>query len=71
MPCLRLRLISLKAGSDVRSVEALLRSVPGVYGAFAHAHELYIELDFEDDEVSVAELMAVLHDAGHAVRMCG
>lgn len=54
-----------------RTVEELLTRRPGVYCAVANHGEACVEVDFEDDEESLDQLVALLRDAGFEARLGG
>ncbi len=71
MPCLRLHVPTLRAGDAARALERTLCAARGVYGAFAHDAERFVEIDFEDDEVTATELIGLIREAGYEARLAG
>jgi copper chaperone CopZ len=57
-------------GCGDRIVDAL-RSVPGVFAAVASPHAGCVEVDFEDDEVSVERLVEAIAHAGYRAELTG
>jgi hypothetical protein len=71
MPCLRLNVPTLMGGTQGPALEAILRAEHGVYAAFVHCGEKVVEIDFEDDEITIAHLLDVVRDAGYEARIAG
>lgn len=71
MPCLRLHVPTLVPGDAASALERRLSGERGIYGVFAHAHERYIEIDFEDDEITVTRIVELIAEAGHRARLAG
>jgi hypothetical protein len=71
MPCLRLNVPTLVGGAQGPALEARLRAEKGVYAAFVHCGEKFVEIDFEDDEVTIARLLDVVRHAGYEARVAG
>ncbi len=71
MPCLRMHVPTLVAGDPADALERHLRGQAGIYGVFAHAQERYVEIDFEDDEITVARIVELFAEVGHRARLAG
>lgn len=71
MPCLRLYIPTLQEAPDGRRVSSALCREPGVYSAIANCGEKIVEIDFEDDEVTVGRLVGIVRDLGHVVQLAG
>jgi hypothetical protein len=71
MPCLRLYVPTLREAPDGKRISSVLCREPGVYSAIANCGEKVVEIDFEDDEVTVGRLVELVRDLGHDVRLAG
>lgn len=71
MPCLRLHVPTLTAGDPARDLERRLVAVRGIYGAFANCQEKIVEIDFEDDEITLTRILEMLVEAGHRGKLAG
>jgi hypothetical protein len=56
MPCLRLNVPTIGAAPDGDRIRGALLREPGVYEAQANCREKLVEIDFEDDEVTLERL---------------
>jgi copper chaperone CopZ len=64
MPTLRLFVRNLTERADEPRLEQTIRSLKGVYAAVANAEGHCVEIDFEDDDVSIHQLIATIATAG-------
>lgn len=69
MPTAKFHVSGLQCAADERRVEDALRAVEGVFGAVADRH--CVEIDYEDDETSLARLLAVIRAQGFEPRLAG
>jgi hypothetical protein len=59
---------------DAPDGERIMRALelePGVYSAIANCGEKCVEVDFEDDEVTVVRLMSIVRSLGHEPQLAG
>ena len=56
---------------EVENVEAVLRSLPGVFGVVVSPTEGCAEIDFEDDEVDYERIVERVREAGFEARLSG
>lgn len=71
MPCLRLHVPTLAPGDAADTLERRLGAQHGIYGVFAHPQERFVEIDFEDDEITIARIVELFREAGHSARLAG
>jgi copper chaperone CopZ len=71
MPTLKLRVTRLCGGADEERVRRALHAESGVFGAVVCAAESCAEVDFEDDEVSADEILAVVRRLGFDAELAG
>ena len=64
MPTLRLYVRNLTERADERRLEQTVRALKGVYAAVASSTGHCVEIDFEDDDVSIHQLIDALAAAG-------
>lgn len=57
--------------ADTDRVEALLRSMPGVFGVVVSAAAGCAEVDIEDDELDIDDVLERLRAAGFPSRLSG
>lgn len=69
MPTLRLYVRNLTERADERRLEQTLRNLKGVYAAVASSEGHCVEIDFEDDDVSIHELIAAIGTLGFDARL--
>lgn len=69
MPSLRLYLSDLRGLEDERRLERTYTHSDGVYGAVARRGDGCIDIDFEDDEITPAQLIEIARDAGFRARL--
>jgi copper chaperone CopZ len=71
MPTAKMRLDGVHNADDEAAVEDAVRRLGGVYGAVASCRDSCMEVDFEDDEVSVDEIARAARDAGFDATLAG
>jgi hypothetical protein len=71
MPTARFMVTGLADDDAAHRLENGLLSLDGVHGAVASVSEACVEVDFEDDRVSVAEMLAAADRAGVSARLAG
>lgn len=71
MPCLRLHVPTLVPGDAAAALERHLCAQHGIYGVLAHPQERFMEIDFEDDEITVSRIVELLAEAGHRAKLAG
>ena len=64
MPTLKLYVSNLRMRNEVQQIEHAVLSLNGVYGVVAHHEGHCLEVDFEDDDVSVPQIVAAIAAAG-------
>jgi hypothetical protein len=64
MPTLRLCVTNFTERAHERLLEQTLRALPGVYCAVANCAGRCIEIDFEDDDVSIHQIVTALAAIG-------
>jgi copper chaperone CopZ len=57
--------------ADIDRVEALLRSMPGVFGVVVSASAGCAEMDIEDDEVDIDDVLDRMRAEGFTARLSG
>ena len=70
MPTVKFHVLDLQAGEGPRLQQAMM-AVEGVYGAVASCETGCLELDFEDDVVSLDDLIAAVAREGFTARVAG
>jgi copper chaperone CopZ len=69
VPTLRLYVRNLTERADEQRLEQTIRGLKGVYAAIASSAGHCVEIDFEDDDVSIHQLVAALAEAGFDARV--
>lgn len=64
MPTLKLFVRDLCEHAAERRLENAVRSLSGVHGAVANHEGHCLEIDFEDDDVSIPEILDAVRAAG-------
>jgi hypothetical protein len=64
MPTLRLYVRNLTDRAGERRLEQTIRGLDGVYAAIASAVGHCVEIDFEDDDVSIHQIVAAIAAVG-------
>jgi copper chaperone CopZ len=71
MPTARFTVSGLADDGDARRLEAAMLAVEGVHGVVASLAERCMEIDFEDDRVTAAQMVAAAEHAGFGARLAG
>ena len=67
----RLRVTGMHCGNCQVKVEKALKAVSGVYSAIVDWQDGCAEVDFDDDAVTSAQLVAAVQLAGYAATLAG
>jgi copper chaperone CopZ len=70
MATMMLRLTDLESKDEER-LEALLRSMDGVFGVVVSPSKGCVEVDLEDDEVDLDHILDRLEEAGYEAQLAG
>lgn len=70
MATMMLRVEGLAAG-DADKLEAVLRSMPGVFGVVVSPGAGCAEIDFEDDEVDYTRIIERVESSGFSAKLSG
>jgi len=70
MPTVRLHVRGLEA-ADEEPLERIMTDLPGVFGAVANHEDRTLEIDFEDDVVSLDELIQAAGSSGFTAYFAG
>jgi copper chaperone CopZ len=68
VPTARLYVEDLKGTEDAARLERALRELGGVHGAVASCTDRCVEVDFEDDEVGMADFVEAAAGLGLCAR---
>ena len=71
MANVKLRVTGMTCGHCQMKVEQALRGVNGVYSAIVDLQDGEAEVDFNDDAVTTAQLVAAVERAGYSARLGG
>ncbi|MGH7546636.1 MAG: heavy-metal-associated domain-containing protein [Gemmatimonadales bacterium] len=71
MATLKLRVLGMTCGHCQEKVEKALKQTAGVYSAIVDLADGEAEVDFDDDAVTVAQLVAAVEKAGYGARLAG
>ncbi|HEX6307381.1 MAG TPA: hypothetical protein VFZ69_04280 [Longimicrobiales bacterium] len=71
MPTAKLLVRGLDSPTRERELERVLNGLSGVYGAVASCRDACVEVDFEDDEVTIDEIVAAASTAGFQATLAG
>lgn len=71
MATLKLRVTGMTCGHCQSKVQKALRDTPGVYSAVVDLPDGEAEVDFEDDRVTTAQLVAAIERAGYGAKLAG
>lgn len=71
MANVKLRVTGMTCGHCQATVEQALKSVRGVYSAIVDLQDGEAEVDFNDDAVTTAQLMAAVERVGYTARLAG
>lgn len=67
----KLRVTGMTCGHCQSKVEKALKGVSGVYSAVVDLPDAEAEVDFEDDRVTVAQLIGAVQQAGYDAKLAG
>jgi copper chaperone CopZ len=70
MPTQKFHLPGLQREHETR-IERSLRALDGVFAAAANSVDACVEVDFEDDRVSLAEIREVVRGCGYSAEPVG
>jgi hypothetical protein len=71
MPTLKLRIRGMREAEDARRLVAAITGRPGIFAAVADHHSGCAEIDFEDDLVGYADVIAQIEAAGFEATIAG
>jgi hypothetical protein len=71
MPCLRLKVDGPEGDDAERGLVRALEAEPGVFGVVLCHDTRGVEIDFEDDEVTIDRLILRAKEAGFEARPTG
>lgn len=71
MANVKLRVIGMTCGHCQAKVEQALKGVGGVYSAIVDLQDGEAEVDFNDDAVTPAQLVAAVERVGYTARLGG
>ena len=67
----RLSVTGMHCGNCQKKVEQALKGVAGVYSAIVDWQDGAAEVDFDDDSVTCAQLVAAVQRAGYTAKLAG
>jgi copper chaperone len=71
MANIKLRVSGMTCGHCQAKVEKALKSVTGVYSAIIDLPDGEAEVDFDDDSLTTAQLVAAVAKAGYGAKIAG
>jgi len=71
MANVKLRVTGMTCGHCQAKVEQALKGVSGVYSAIVDLQDGEAEVDFNDDALTTAQLLAAVERAGYAAKLGG
>ncbi len=71
MATLKLCITGMAGPQDERRIEEGLRDQPGVLGVIANRQAACAEVEYEDDELSLQRLLALVRDLGYEAELAG
>ena len=71
MANVKLKVTGMSCGHCQLTVEQALKGVTGVYTAIVDLQDGEAEVDFNDDTVTTAQLVAAVERAGYSARLAG
>jgi copper chaperone CopZ len=71
MANVKLRITGMTCGHCQAKVEQALKGVRGVYSAIVDLPDGEVEVDFDDDAVTPAELLGAVQKAGYGAKLGG
>jgi len=67
----KLRITGMTCGHCLAKVEKALKGVSGVYSAVVDLPDGEAEVDFDDDQVTTAQLIGAVTQAGYGAKLGG
>jgi len=67
----KLRITGMTCGHCLAKVEKALKGVSGVYSAVVDLPDGEAEVDFDDDQVTTAQLIVAVTQAGYGAKLGG
>lgn len=71
MANVKLKVTGMSCGHCQATVEQALKGVSGVYSAIVDLEDGEAEVDFNDDAITTAQLVAAVQRAGYAAKLAG
>lgn len=71
MANVKLKVTGMSCGHCQATVEQALKGVSGVYFAIVDLEDGEAEVDFNDDAITTAQLVAAVQRAGYAAKLAG
>ena len=71
MANLKLRVTGMTCGHCQAKVEKALKSVSGVYSAVVDLPDGVAQVDFDDDRLTAAQLIAAVQQTGYGAKLAG
>lgn len=71
MANIKLRITGMTCGHCLAKVQTALKSVNGVYSAIVDLPDGEAEVDFDDDQVTTAQLIGAVQHAGYGAKLGG
>jgi copper chaperone CopZ len=71
MANVKLRVTGMTCGHCQTKVEKALKSVSGVYSAVVDLPDGVAQVDFDDDRLTTAQLIAAVQHAGYGAKLAG
>ena len=71
MANVKLRITGMTCGHCLAKVEKALKGVSGVYSAVVDLPDGEAEVDFDDDQVTTAQLIGAVTQAGYGAKLGG
>ena len=71
MANVKLRVTGMTCGHCQAKVEQALKGITGVYSAIVDLPDGQAEVDFDDDSVTTAQLVAAIVKAGYSATLAG
>lgn len=71
MANIKLRVTGMTCGHCQAKVEKALKGISGVYSAIVDLPDGEAEIDFNDDQVTTAQLVTAIANAGYSAKIAG
>ena len=71
MANIKLRITGMTCGHCLAKVQTALKGVSGVYSAVVDLSDGEAEVDFNDDQVTTAQLIGAVQHAGYGAKLGG